>query len=124
MAHKIKDEIVIFSLDRAGEPWEKGATGLARQRENEMQINSIADFRTAMRLGPYAWPGGYPLYFIMSDGGALSFKTAKAQRRNLLEALRDGDRGGWRPLAVDVNWEDADLTDDHTGELIESAYGE
>lgn len=32
-----------------------------------MQINSISDFRKAMRNGPYAWPGGYPLFFVMGD---------------------------------------------------------
>ena len=26
---------------------------------------------------PYAWLGGYPRYFITSDGAALSFKTAQ-----------------------------------------------
>ena len=29
-----------------------------------MLINSISDFRRAIHNGPYAWPGGYPLYFI------------------------------------------------------------
>jgi inosine/xanthosine triphosphate pyrophosphatase family protein len=89
-----------------------------------MLINSISDFRRAVRNGPYAWPGGYPLYFITSDGAALSFKAAKAERRNILEALRDNDtRSGWHVCAVDVNWEDTELTCDHTGDRIESAYG-
>lgn len=88
-------------------------------------INSISDFRAAVRNGPYAWPGGYPLYFITSDGAALSFKAAKAERRNILEALRDNATGsGWHVAGIDVNWEDSDLTCDHTNEKIESAYGE
>ncbi len=86
-------------------------------------INSISEFRAAMRNGPYAWPGGYPLYFLTSDGAALSFKAAKAERRNILEALRDGDkRSGWHVCGVDVNWEDSTLTCDHTNERIEAAY--
>jgi hypothetical protein len=89
-----------------------------------MPINSISDFRRAIRNGPYAWPGGYPLYFIMSDGGALSFKAAKAERRGVLEALRDNSGNGWRPVAVEINWEDAELYCDHTNERIESAYAE
>jgi hypothetical protein len=89
-----------------------------------MLINSISDFRRAVRNGPYAWPGSYPLYFITSDGAALSFKAAKAERRNILEALRDNDtRSGWHVCAVEVNWEDTELTCDHTNERIESAYG-
>lgn len=88
-------------------------------------INSISDFRAAMRSGPYAWPGGYPLYFVMGDGGACSFATAKAERRQFLDALAHSHRSDqWRPVAVEVNWEDATLRCDHSGERIESAYGE
>jgi hypothetical protein len=89
-----------------------------------MQINSIADYRRAIRNGPYAWPGGYPCYFIMSDGGAMSFKAAKTERREILTALRDRDNSGWRPVAFEINYEDADLICDHTGAPIESAYGD
>lgn len=90
-----------------------------------MLIKSISDFRAAMRDGQYAWPGWYPRYFVTSDGGALSFKTAKAERRNILEALASGDTwSGWHVYGVDINWEDPDLYDDHTGERIPSAYAE
>ncbi len=90
-----------------------------------MNINSISDFRKAMRHGPYAWPGGYPCYFVTSDGAALSFKAAKAERRYILEALRDNDKHcGWHVCGVDINWEDGELTCDHTGEHIESAYAD
>jgi hypothetical protein len=89
-----------------------------------MLINSIHDFRAAMRQGPYAWPGSYPCYFITSDGAALSFAAAKQCRREILEAIRDHDRSGWRIVALDVNWEDPDLICDHTGERIESAYAD
>ena len=89
-----------------------------------MNIQSISDFRTAMRNGPYAWPGGYPLYFITSDGAALSFKSARAERRNILEAIHNRQNDGWRVVAMDINWEDADLVCDHSGELIETAYAD
>src|SRR6187399_1426285 len=92
-----------------------------------MDINTISDFRKAMRHGPYAWPGGYPVYFIMEDGDCLSFKAARENRRTLLDAIaewRDNPRvrSGWRPVALEINYED-DLTCCHTGEQIESAYG-
>lgn len=94
-----------------------------------MQINSICDFRKAMRTGPYAWPGGYPLYFVLSDGEALSFATARAEVRRLLEALRDyasdpRESSGWRPVAMEINYEDTDLYCAHSGDKIECAYGE
>lgn len=89
-----------------------------------MNIQSISDFRQAMRNGPYAWPGGYPLYFITSDGAALSFASAKAERRNIVAAIHDRSDNGWRVVAMDINWEDADLLCDHSGEPIETAYAD
>ncbi len=87
-------------------------------------VNSISDFRKAVRHGPYAWPGGYPTYWLMSDGEACKFKVSKWMRRQMLEALRDNDNSGWRPVAFEINWEDANLFCAHTGERIESAYAE
>lgn len=89
-----------------------------------MLIKNIDDFNKALADGPYAWPGGYPFYFITSDGGALSFEAAKAERRQIVESIARGLDDGWRIVARDVNWEDGDLTCDHTGERIESAYAE
>lgn len=78
-----------------------------------------------MRNGPYAWPGGYPLYFVTADGEALSFKAARAERRNILQALAYNDtRSGWFVVGVDVNWEDAGLACAHSGERIQSAYAD
>lgn len=94
-----------------------------------MLINSIGDFRKAVRHGPYAWPGGYPLYFLMSDGEAMAFRAAKKERRAILEALADyqsnpRENSGWRPVALEINWEDTDLYCCHSNVKIESAYGE
>lgn len=87
-----------------------------------MQINTISDFRRAVRNGPYAWPGGYPLFWITSDGAALQFSVAKSERRQILEAIRDRSNCGWRIVALEINWEDAELFCDHTEKKIESAY--
>ena len=88
-----------------------------------MRINSVSDFRKAMRHGPYAWPGGYPCYFVTSDGAALSFKAAKEERRNIIDSIANRYDDGWRVVGVDVNYEDSALYCDHTGERIGSAYG-
>lgn len=91
---------------------------------------TISDFRRDVRNGQHAWPGGRQLYFVTADGAALSFEAAKTERRNLLEALRDEDdnglpyRSGWRVVGTDVNWEDAELTCDHTGKRIPASYRE
>lgn len=89
-----------------------------------MLINSISDFRAAMRNGAYAWPGGYPLYFVTSDGAALSFAAAKAERRNILDSIAHRLSDGWHIVGMDVNWEDSELYCDHTGQRIASAYAE
>ena len=89
-----------------------------------MQINTIHDFRRAMRNGAYAWPGGYPLYFVTSDGAALSFDAAKQNRRYILQAIAHRNDRTWRIVGVDINWEDDTLYCDDTGARIPSAYGD
>ena len=90
-----------------------------------MHIITPADFRHALAMGPYAWPGGYPVYFLTADGAALSWRAAREERRNILTALRDRDNtGGWRVIGLEVNWEDPALYCEHTGERIPSAYAE
>lgn len=73
---------------------------------------------------PYAWPGGYPLYALMSDGEAICKHCAKSDYPLILSSTKDDDKRGWTVMAVDVNWEDNELYCSHCGEQIESAYGE
>lgn len=88
-----------------------------------MNIKTTKEFKDAIRRGPYAWPGGYPIYFLMSDGEALSFKDAKKNARRIIQAIRSKDNtGGWRVVAVDINYEDDSLYSADSGEKIESAY--
>jgi hypothetical protein len=82
------------------------------------------DFARALRAGPYTVPGFYPRYFILDDGSALSFDAAKKSARHFCQAIREGSRDGWRIIGVDVNWEDADLYCEVSGDRIESAYAE
>lgn len=89
-----------------------------------MQINTIGDFRRAVRNGPFAWPGGYPLYFICDDGGVLCHKCVKVERRNILSSVARHSQDGWRVVATDINWEDSHLECEQCGKHIESAYGE
>lgn len=89
------------------------------------RIDTAAQLKATLRAGAYAWPGGYPLYFITSDGAALSFAAVRRELRQVLQAIADNDTlSGWRVCACDINWEDSELTCDHTGKRIESAYGE
>jgi len=93
-----------------------------------MQINSLEDLNRAFEVGPYAWPGGYPTYFITDDGQALSHEAALANRELIEDAIREhldsGGKDDWLVIALEINWEDPDLFCSHTGERIMSAYAE
>jgi hypothetical protein len=69
----------------------------------------------------FAWPGGYPLYYLTADNGILCPECANGRHGS--EA---GDRNTdpqWRLVAVEVHWEGEPLTCDHCQAKIESAYG-
>jgi hypothetical protein len=80
--------------------------------------------KTILRSGAYSWPGCYPLYFITSDGAALSFDSVRANFRSVIWSMRNKVNDGWRVVGCDTNWEDSSLYCDHSGERIESAYAE
>lgn len=82
------------------------------------------EFLQALRVGPYAWPGGYPLFFITSDAGCLCHDCGKKNRGSIVDAIEEGLNDGWRVVAQDVNWEDPELICDGCGDRIQSAYAE
>lgn len=88
------------------------------------RIESAAEFKATLRAGGFAWPGGYPLYFVMAVGEALSFESARENVREILAAFAPGGDRDWRPVACEVNYENADLYCAHSGAKIDSAYGE
>lgn len=77
-------------------------------------------------LDSFAWPGGYPMFYIFADGGCICPKCANANIEQIDADIRVGghrnSHGGWAINAADVNYEDPDLACDHCGERIESAY--
>ena len=87
-------------------------------------IMTTIQLKTVLRSGAYSWPGCYPLFFITSDGAALSFDSVRANFRAVLWSMRNKVNDGWRVVACEANWEDASLYCDHSGERIESAYAE
>lgn len=86
---------------------------------------TVGTFNALIDGGPFAWPGGYPLYFLMCDGEVMSFKACEAERERIVAELADPDGDAeWSPAACEINWEDASLFCVHTNERIESAYAE
>jgi|ERR1700743_135009 len=87
---------------------------------------TLREIKKALRAGKYAWPGGYPLYFITTEGEALSFEAVRKGWRNVVASVA-GYAGGdstWHITAIDTNWEDGALYCAESGERIESAYAE
>jgi len=87
-----------------------------------MKIKNTKDLKDAIRAGKYAWPGGYPCYFITSWGDPLSFEAVRENFYLVLDAVKHQYADGWCVVGVEVNWEDQDLICAHTGKKIESAY--
>lgn len=104
--------------------WHKKPALRAVYSRSFQVINNTQELRATIRNGAFAFPGGYPLFFITSDGGALSFETVKKELYSVSWSIRHNVSDGWRVVACAVNWEDGELTDSHTGAKIESAYAE
>ena len=92
-------------------------------------------FKESLERGAYAWPGGYPTYYVCEDGSVLSFESAYENRDLICEAMQDDQfshvtnnwqsmEEAWRVVAQEINWEDGNLICDHSNKRIESAYAE
>jgi hypothetical protein len=89
-----------------------------------MYINTVKELIQAVRQGRFTSIGCYPLYFVTKDGGTLDPKTVKDNLLLVGRAVRDRNDPQWEVIGCDVNWENPDMYDDHTGDRIESAYAE
>lgn len=78
-----------------------------------------------LKYDAFAWPGGYPIFYLTADNGILCPKCAN---ENISECAcpaesREADPQ-WRIVAADINYEDDSLYCDHCNKQIETAYGE
>ncbi len=64
-------------------------------------------------LPSYAWPGGYPIFYVDKENNALHPHCAS-----------ENDEYSAPLVAYDVNWEDATLYCDECSQRIESAYAD
>ena len=89
----------------------------------------LAHGPAAGQLPAHAWPGGYPLFYIVKDGGILCPDCANMAEREGLTAVDDPDHisveeSQWHIIAQEANYEDPELFCDHCYARIESAYAE
>ena len=73
------------------------------------------------KLPAFAWPGGYPIYYVTRDGGELCPKCANGE--NGSEAAESHDDAQWELAGQGLHWEGDPLMCAHCGSEIESAYG-
>ena len=50
----------------------------------------------------YAWPGGYELFFITSDGAAICTDCARANFREICESVKRRIDDGWRVVGYET----------------------
>lgn len=72
-----------------------------------------------LRWPSYAWPGGYPIFFVTGDNGVLCPNCANEH----LDLTLDKDDLQWHVVAMDVNHEDQHLYCDHCNTHLEPACG-
>ncbi len=103
--------------------WHKGRPTRVNYSRHHRDIESVSDLKATLRAGQHTSLGGYPLFFILADGATLSFEAARDNFRQVVGDFMTHDKQ-WRPVACEINYEDADLYCDHTGKRIPSAYAE
>ena len=79
-----------------------------------MLIKNRHDLRKALQ-NKYAFPGGYPTFFVVSDG--FCYCNNKRHRRELLWEIYEERR----LVRLEINWE-SELACDSCMTKIESAY--
>jgi hypothetical protein len=124
---KLPDHLFVASSDGAlydtrAPNWSRAPALRGNYRSTHSEIRSVADMKATLRNGQYAWPGGYQMYFICSDGAALCFDCARKESRNIFEAIANKDGSGWRVVATDINYEDSELRCEHCSKSIPAAY--
>lgn len=94
-------------------------------RRTHMRIDSAADLKATLRAGEYAWPGGYPMFFVAADNEALSFDSVRENLREFLAGFASPYRNDpARIVECRINYEDGELVCSQSGKRIASAYAE
>ena len=90
-----------------------------------MLVKDTKDLRAALRMGSYTSLGGYPIFFVTSDGEAMHPNCVRENYRQVSTAIREHQTwDSWHVFGCDINYEDPDLYCVHCNESIESAYAE
>ena len=88
-------------------------------------INTARELCATLRAGPHAWPGGYPIVLITSDGEMVSPGALRADGGALYCALYDiRTKQSTRIIGADIYYEGPIVQCAYTNADIASAYGD
>lgn len=71
-------------------------------KQTHRVINNGRELRATLRAGEYAWPGGYQMAFITSDGALLCFDCARKELYQIIWSIRNRCDDGWRIVGCDI----------------------
>jgi hypothetical protein len=91
----------------------------ANYARHHRNIQTVADMKATLRAGAYAWPGGYELFFITSDGAAICFNCARENFALIADSIRNDICDGWKVIGCDIaEYYDESLYCDHCSRQI------
>ena len=77
---------------------------MPRKNKEEYQYNRRRPIDQARQVArdKYAWPGGYQLAVVTTDGGILCPECVRAEWFNIADSDRREIDDGWRPMGADI----------------------
>jgi len=64
-------------------------------------IATPSELASTIRAGGHAWPGGYEVFFIASDGGVICHDCTVAEYSNIVDSIRRDINDGWRIVGAE-----------------------
>ncbi len=75
------------------------------------------------KLPAYAWPGGYPIFYMTADDAVICPACANGGNGSECQNPECSGDPTWKLVAHDIHWEGEPLTCGHCNAQIDSAYG-
>ena len=83
-------------------------------------ITTPVELASTIRAGGHVWPGGYEVFFIASDGGAICHGCTVAEYSNIVDSIRRDISDGWRIVGAECSANiDGEMYCDHCNGVIE-----
>ena len=82
-------------------------------------IQTVAQLKATLRAGAYAWPGGYELTLVTSDGATLCFECARKEFYQLCYSKRHNLNDGWNVIHCGAFY-DSGIVCDHCNKSLDN----